>query len=279
MESMLLETAGPLAATTHIECCLVNQRGEIVAADSRFNRRLGDSAARAGRRVRPLLRLVEDCHADRRASPTWAQLFDQEQSPSFTARLAAGPDQEHVIRFSACRLLGAEGPLLLLTVSAERDPSAPPCDPLTGLPNRLAIGACIDAWRHRDAVTPFALLFLDLDDFKQVNDYHGHLVGDHVLSELARRWTSCVREVDLVARYGGDEFVILLKGATGVHDAEPVLRRLAAATRKPITLDGLVLELSATVGTAFSDGLNGSVDELLVTADQDMYDRKRRRPR
>jgi diguanylate cyclase (GGDEF)-like protein len=126
---------------------------------------------------------------------------------------------------------------------------------------------------------PFSLLFLDLNDFKQVNDAHGHAVGDAVLAELAGRWSSAVRDGDLVTRYGGDEFVILLRNVADRAAAEPIVERLRIATLAPIAIAGTAITLSATIGVALSDGDNVSKENLIAAADEDMYARKRRRPK
>jgi diguanylate cyclase (GGDEF)-like protein len=123
------------------------------------------------------------------------------------------------------------------------------------------------------------VLFLDLDDFKQVNDAHGHAAGDLALSELAERWRNAVRDGDLVTRYGGDEFVILLKNVADRDAVETIIERLRAATMAPITLAGRAIIFSATVGIALSDAGQGPIERLIVAADEDMYARKRQRPK
>jgi diguanylate cyclase (GGDEF)-like protein len=126
---------------------------------------------------------------------------------------------------------------------------------------------------------PHAVLFLDLDDFKQVNDAHGHAAGDVALAELAERWRNAVRDGDLVTRYGGDEFVILLKNVANRDAVETIVERLRAATMAPIAVAGRAVIISATVGIALSDASQGPIDHLIVAADQDMYARKRQRPK
>jgi diguanylate cyclase (GGDEF)-like protein len=139
---------------------------------------------------------------------------------------------------------------------------------LTGLLNRSGarsrFGQLVSA--ATDAMV--SVLFVDLDDFKQVNDTHGHRVGDEVLVEVARRLERCVRSRDVVARWSGDEFVVLLLDTGG--EGEVLAERIEAQLRRPIAdRDGLTI--SASVGVA--DGVAGEagVDELVAAADQAMY--------
>ncbi len=150
-------------------------------------------------------------------------------------------------------------------------------DPLTGLPNRLLLKNRLEhllADRDRDARTS-AVLFLDLDRFKVINDSLGHHVGDLLLCEVARRLQGCVREGDTVARLGGDEFVLLLRNV----DAEAVrglLERLHAALTEPYALSGHYVESRASVGVVTPLEPCGSAEDLLRYADIAMYEAKKR---
>jgi diguanylate cyclase (GGDEF)-like protein/PAS domain S-box-containing protein len=150
-------------------------------------------------------------------------------------------------------------------------------DALTGLPNHAHAqeqlrAACDAAQRGGDG---FALVYLDLDRFKPVNDVHGHRVGDQVLRAVARRMRHGLNEADLVARMGGDEFLVLLRRVTRTAQAEAVVRRLHELAARPIVLDVLALTVGLSAGIAVY-GTDGTTPEsLLHAADQAMYARKR----
>jgi diguanylate cyclase (GGDEF)-like protein/PAS domain S-box-containing protein len=149
-------------------------------------------------------------------------------------------------------------------------------DTLTGLPNRALFRNRVAhalASQRRDHL-PVAVLFLDVDDFKNVNDSLGHAAGDRVLQELGRRLEDCMRPVDTAARLGGDEFAIL------IHDAESELQSIEIAHRvmdtiaASIALDGRDITIATSIGIAFSDQgmISGSdAEELLRNADAAMY--------
>ena len=142
-------------------------------------------------------------------------------------------------------------------------------DPLTRLANRTLFNERINAAGHDEDM---AVLLLDLDDFKVVNDTLGHHAGDALLVAVAERLRGCVRPTDTVARLGGDEFAILLPGAADVH-AVNVAERIAAAFEAPIPFEGQLLRVKASVGLAC--GVPDPPEELLRAADSAMYDAKR----
>ncbi|WP_422419568.1 diguanylate cyclase domain-containing protein [Pseudomonas sp. GZD-222] len=153
-------------------------------------------------------------------------------------------------------------------------------DPLTGLTNRSIFNDRLDsalhaAHRHNSTV---ALLFLDINDFKGVNDVHGHAMGDRVLCMIARRLESCVRETDTVARMGGDEFTVLL---TDIHSEEDVgakVEQILATMAEPLGAEfGGINMPTCSVGVAFYPKHGVDADALLSHADGDMYRIKRRR--
>jgi diguanylate cyclase (GGDEF)-like protein len=151
-------------------------------------------------------------------------------------------------------------------------------DHLTGLPNRSLLydrlGLAITQ-AHREE-GHLALLFLDLDDFKNVNDSLGHGSGDRVLVDLATRVRSTVRAGDTVARFGGDEFIVLLDSVTGAEDAAHVAVKVLDAVQAPYRFDGHEVSIAASVGVSVYPRDGASPDELVKSADTAMYRHKRR---
>lgn len=143
-------------------------------------------------------------------------------------------------------------------------------DPLTGLPNRALLDERLDAAMaaSQQTQTPLAVLFIDLDGFKDINDGSGHLLGDKVLIAVAKRLAKALRDGDTVARFGGDEFVVLLPD-TDVVAAEEIAHRLLAAVREPVEVDGHRLHVSASIGVAVSPPVDAQA--LLRAADAAVY--------
>jgi diguanylate cyclase (GGDEF)-like protein len=154
---------------------------------------------------------------------------------------------------------------------------APHVDPLTALPDRSFLLARLAALLESERVPDrdFAVLFLDLDNFKQINDRYGHLIGDQVLREVARRLQRCVRECDHVTRYGGDEFVVLLERVSGTAAIESVLGRIRAAVFDPIVVPEGRFDLSLSIGVARSAPHLRFPEDVLGEADRQMYAAKR----
>jgi diguanylate cyclase (GGDEF)-like protein/PAS domain S-box-containing protein len=155
-------------------------------------------------------------------------------------------------------------------------------DALTGLPNRLAF---MEQLEHqmieaRTNGTRLALLFIDLDHFKRVNDSMGHLVGDTLLHAVGARITGCLRSTDGVARFGGDEFMVLLPGvASPAHQrqhVEEVARKLLAAIEAPVQAEGPTISVTPSIGIALYPGDGDTADELVKHADSAMYRAKAR---
>jgi len=151
-------------------------------------------------------------------------------------------------------------------------------DPLTRLHNRTVfterLKQAVDRAARRGSLT--AVLFVDLDDFKAVNDGHGHAVGDAVLATVARRLRASVRGGDLVSRFGGDEFAILCEGLLSAAAAGLLADRVAAALRDPIEVGGSRIVVGCSVGVAGSRGGQESALDLLRAADLAMYAAKGR---
>lgn len=149
-------------------------------------------------------------------------------------------------------------------------------DVLTGLPNRLLLRDRVDqalthAERHGQRL---ALLFMDLDNFKQVNDTLGHDTGDQLLQAVTQRIQQCLRETDTLSRQGGDEFVILLRDLADEQAAVPVLDKLLAQMQRPFLLDGHELTTSVSIGVALYPEDGRSFDVLMKKADMAMYQAK-----
>lgn len=154
-------------------------------------------------------------------------------------------------------------------------------DPLTGLANReLFIDrleqAIADSKRSKASR---AVMVIDLNDFKAINDGHGHAAGDHVLKTVASRLRTTLRATDTVARLGGDEFGILLSGNTSRNYALSVAEKLAAALAEPIPLHKRTIATSGSIGVALYGPGDGGVSAVLDRADSAMYSAKRRQIR
>jgi two-component system CheB/CheR fusion protein len=124
---------------------------------------------------------------------------------------------------------------------------------------------------------PLAVLFLDLDNFKLINDRWGHQVGDEALRQVAHRLRAALRTDDFLARYGGDEFVALLAGWHRPEDLRPVVQRLHTALSSPLRLSDQSVLVTASIGIAYSTDDHGSADMLLRAADRAMYASKNAR--
>jgi diguanylate cyclase (GGDEF)-like protein len=119
-----------------------------------------------------------------------------------------------------------------------------------------------------------AVLFIDLDDFKVVNDIHGHEVGDELLITVSHRMREALREGDTLARIGGDEFVAILVDMNQPQECEPILDRVLQAAAMPVAVGNALLHVSASIGVAICSQDNTDADLLLRHADQAMYKAK-----
>ncbi|ALL68939.1 diguanylate cyclase/phosphodiesterase with PAS/PAC sensor [Paraburkholderia caribensis MBA4] len=149
-------------------------------------------------------------------------------------------------------------------------------DPLTGLPNRMLLEerlkqAISRAKRHSKCV---ALMMLDLDGFKEINDTHGHALGDEVLKTVAERLTRAVRESDTVARLGGDEFMLVLEDIWDTSNAIPIAKLLVERIGAPISIDGCDVHVTPSIGIGIYPEHGTESDRLCKCADQAMYEAK-----
>jgi diguanylate cyclase (GGDEF)-like protein len=150
-------------------------------------------------------------------------------------------------------------------------------DSLTGLPNRVLLLERLERamLRYSRSHKMIAVLFVDLDRFKTVNDRHGHHTGDNLLVAVARRLVGVLRPLDTLARMSGDEFVVLCEDLEHESRAEIVAQRIVNALTTPFVLSGLEVEMSASVGVAFAGRGQHLPEQLLRDADSAMYQVKR----
>jgi diguanylate cyclase (GGDEF)-like protein len=151
-------------------------------------------------------------------------------------------------------------------------------DSLTGLPNRLQFQRQLEhgvayARRHDSLL---AVLFVDIDHFKDINDTLGHDAGDQVLVQFAQRLRQCVREVDTVARQGGDEFIVLLTELRSGQDAQQVAEKIMMAIAAPFVINGEALSVAASIGVAVYPDDDEDIEALVEKADLAMYAAKQR---
>ncbi len=150
-------------------------------------------------------------------------------------------------------------------------------DVLTGLPNRMALNDSLQAAmdRRRESASLMALMFIDVDHFKRVNDNFGHAVGDQVLIDFSSRVKGAIRHTDLLFRLAGDEFVVLLESLREPGEAEIVAQKIYEALRDPMIIDGHAHPISTSIGIAIVTRESRNPTTLLSQADQALYEAKR----
>ncbi len=236
-------------------------RGDLVHPDD-----LGEVSERLNAAVRGEAPLFEAEFRIRRLDGTWLWVRSR------------GRVVEHDAKGRALRLVGTEADISRRKAAEEELRQRAEFDALTGLPNRALFndriaGAMARATRSGQTL---ALLYLDLDHFKQVNDTHGHEAGDALLRVTAGRLKACVRAIDTVARLGGDEFTVILEGLTGRGDAEAIAAKLVESMRAPVTIGGVVVIGSTSVGVALMRRGENDAAAFLRRADEALYEAKRR---
>jgi diguanylate cyclase (GGDEF)-like protein len=148
-------------------------------------------------------------------------------------------------------------------------------DPLTALSNRAGLESELTQCVNDGQANEVALVYIDLDHFKPVNDRHGHAVGDEVLRQFAKRLESVLRPSDVAARLGGDEFAVLLRGVRSAEDADVVAQKIVAIAGRPFEVADHVITIGASVGSAHRIDDDGGWTGLVERADRNMYAAKR----
>lgn len=202
----------------------------------------------------------------------WDRRKDGSCYPKFLSITAIRDDAGAIVKFSA----------VFYDVSERKEMEAQlenlaHYDSLTGLPNRMLLHdrleqAIATADRQRQH---FALLFIDLDGFKPVNDAHGHAVGDEVLKMVGQRLSMVIRGMDTAARLGGDEFVVILTDIRNRENTERVAEKIIGELSLPYEVAGAALSVSASIGASLYPGDQQAAMDLLRTADEAMYQAKR----
>ncbi len=160
--------------------------------------------------------------------------------------------------------------------NAERLEWAATHDGLTGLPNRFRFLERLGSYLETAQPGSIAVLFIDIDNFKVINDSLGHGAGDQLLQSMSERLRSVVRDRDMLGRFGGDEFIVMLRDVSGSYDPFVVAEQLRAEIAQPLTIDGAELFVSASIGITISDREGVTTTEMLRDADAAMYRAKSR---
>ena len=244
---------------------------EVLGRNCRFLQR-HDSNQPALEEVREAIREGRECRVVVRNYRKNGALFWQELSIS-----PVRDDHGRITHF-----VGIQDDVTDRKLAEERLAHQAVHDPLTDLPNRvLFMDRLRDVYSRaqRDVSATIAVLFLDLDDFKGVNETLGYRAGDLVLATVAERVEECLREEDTAARLGGDEFIVLLERIDGIEDATRTAERILKALQKPFALGETERTLTASIGVALSTPASENVrpQDLLRFAELSMYRAKRNR--
>ena len=207
------------------------------------------------------------------------QVFDARPAPAHELRLAGDHEPPRIVSIAAtlaqdglaCNAVVTD--ITTLKAQQQQLERIAHFDLLTNLPNRVLLA---DRLQHAMAQCQrrgrsLAVAYLDLDGFKEVNDRHGHKVGDDLLVILAQRMKAALREGDTLARIGGDEFVAVLVDLEHLRDSTPMLVRLLESASAPVSLAGTTLQVSASIGVTLYPEDAADADHLLRHADQAMY--------
>lgn len=204
--------------------------------------------------------------------------------PDPSVTLSSGAFSSEAIAISVVALLSVLTGLVLYVVDARSQREmmsslrhAALHDPLTGMPNRAYLSTELPAMLHDSARSQkrTAVIVMDLDRFKDINDVHGHRAGDALLKGVAEQLRQAIRPGEFVARVGGDEFVAVKRELASMEEALDYARRLAAAACLPVAFEGLSLSVGSSIGISLSPDDAGREDDLISTADLAMYRAKR----
>jgi diguanylate cyclase (GGDEF)-like protein/PAS domain S-box-containing protein len=270
--------------SSHEAMVITDSRNNIVSVNEAFTALTGYSSAEAiGRNPRILKSGRHDAEFYRRMwkslveqgfwrGDVWDRRKDGSMYPKFLAITAMRGEKNAIVNFSAIFYDVTERKAL-----EEKLDYLAHYDPLTGLPNRMLLQDRLEqsiaaAERQRQK---FALLFIDLDGFKSINDSHGHNVGDELLKQVGQRLLKVVRRMDTAARLGGDEFVVILTDVRNGTNAGRVAEKLVASLSKPFACSEQSVSISASIGVSIYPNDELVANELLRTADEALYKAKR----
>ncbi|MBX6751226.1 MAG: GGDEF domain-containing protein [Micromonosporaceae bacterium] len=254
------------------DAILISRDGRIEYATPSAEPMFGRSII--GERFNDVVRRPEDPNAD----PQWPDVVDSAEG------VIRGPHGDVAVvvhRRDLTRDPSVRGIVTTLRdVTAERELQRDLAyrashDELTGMVNARSWGETLEEEqdRRRGVGNGVAVIFVDLDEFKDINDRYGHPTGDQVLAEMARRIRECVRAGDVAARVGGDEFAVLLRGLPNVDDARAIAQRMAEVLSQPTVVGSIPIECRASIGLAYSEG-EEPVEVLVRQADTALYEAK-----